>query len=102
MADNYSVVVTVGGQAGRRSNSGIKPSKAATGEYDVQFPEPINRWLWLATLAPTDDTPQAAGAITAELTQMTDDTLHVRTFNLAAAAAAADRPFHLHVRKMNS
>jgi hypothetical protein len=104
MRDTYSIVVTVNGQVGRETTgSNIKPARLNAGVYTVTFPEPIGGWLWLATLAPTDQTDQAAGVITLQLEEMTDDTLRVKTYNLAAAApAAADRPFHLHIRKMNA
>ena len=101
MAENsYSVVVTVNGQVGRRSNNGIDPDKAGTGEYDVTFPEPIRDWLWLATIAPTDDTPQNPSFITVERSTMTDDAVHVRTSD--KNGNAADRAFHLHVRRLRA
>lgn len=110
MANNYSIVVTVGGATGRTSDNNIQTSQqAAAGEYLVRFPEDINSWLWLATLAPTDDSAQVAGFITVELETMTTNTLRVRTWNApnmvaanAAAFVAANRPFHLHVRKLRS
>jgi hypothetical protein len=106
MADTYSIAVTVGGAVGRRSANNINPTRPVTGEYQVSFPENINNWYWLATLAPVDSTTQVAGFITVELESMTTNTLRVRTWNANAAVAAnaaafiaADRAFHLHVRR---
>jgi hypothetical protein len=104
MRDTYSIVVTVNGKVARKTNGAdIETANDAPGEYTVTFPEPIDTWLWLATLGPSDTTPQAPGVITVQLETMTTDTLRVKTYNFVAAApAATDRPFHLHVRRMNA
>jgi len=99
-SSNYSIVVTVNGQSGRRSNNGIDPDRVAAGEYDVNFPESVRDWIWLATIAPTDDTPQEPSFITVERSTMTDETLHVRTSD--KAGNAANRAFHLHVRRLQT
>ena len=95
--DGYSIVVSQGGAPARGSN-GVTSSRQATGEYLVTFPQNVDIWLWLATLAPANAVAQQPGMITVELENMTTASLRVRTFNMAGAAT--DRPFHLHVRKI--
>jgi hypothetical protein len=99
MAQNYSVVVNEAGNAARRSDRNIVSQNAATGEYDVLFPEDVNNWIWQATLGAPDDTPQVAGLVTAELGAMgANDTVRVRTFD--SAGMAQDRSFHLYVSRV--
>jgi murein DD-endopeptidase MepM/ murein hydrolase activator NlpD len=99
---DYFVVVTIAGNIARRSNSGVTSAKTATGEYDVTFPEDVDSWLWQATPGAADSSPQTAGSVTTELGPMgANQVVHVRTFNVAAAAVtAADRPFHLSLHRV--
>lgn len=94
-----SVVVIAYGDRARASSPGIETNRAATGECLVTFPESIDRWAWLVSLGAADDSEQTAGCATTELDELgVTDTLVVRT--LDAAGAAADRPFHRYVRRL--
>lgn len=97
--NDFAIVVNVDGGTARSSDSDVKPSKNATGVYNVEFPRDVSRSLWQATLGAADDSPQDAGSITAEGGAMGSvQTVKVRTFN--GAGAAADRPFHLRVHDL--
>jgi len=100
----YSVVVNLNGGRARTSNMNIRTTRLTTGEYVVTFPEEIDQWSWLASLGAVDDSNQVAGAITTQLGAMGVRTdVQVKTFNTGGnGATAADRPFHLYVRRLNA
>jgi hypothetical protein len=99
MADCYSIVVNVAGNAARRSDRLSTSEQAAAGQYEVLFPEDVDDWMWQATLGTAADSDQAADSATTELGEMgVNDTIRARTFN--GGGAATDRPFHLSARRV--
>ena len=96
---DFAIVVNVNGGSARSSDSGVKPTRDATGVYSVTFPQNISSWLWQATLGAANDSPQDGGQITTELGTMgSTDIVTVRTFD--AAGNPANRPFHLRVHDL--
>lgn len=78
-----------------RDSGAASASREDTGRYLVTFDQAITACSWTASLAHPSNTAPASGAARTNWSGINNETIRVRTDDLAGAAA--DRPFHIQV-----